>query len=159
MPAATTASALGASRSIHSGGDRLAGLGVGAECRPVAVAIDLLVGDRAFDHQHEVRQLAARRPVKGLHEVVADVIGKHRVVQMHLGQPRNGAEHHIFDTGLGGRGDRHRVAVAAEPAGDPKDMDLADPRLVFRHPAGLGLHSFAIAVRSDFGVHVSLPAI
>ena len=45
-----------------AGGDRLAGLRVGAQGGPVAFALDLLVGDRALDDQDEGVEPALRRP-------------------------------------------------------------------------------------------------
>ena len=45
----------------RGGRDRLPGLGVHAEPGPVAVAVDLLVRDRALEHEHERIELAARR--------------------------------------------------------------------------------------------------
>ena len=41
-----------------AGGDRLPGLLVGAERRPVALRLDLLVRDRAFHDEHERIELA-----------------------------------------------------------------------------------------------------
>ena len=49
-----------------------------------------------------------------------------RIVEVHLGYPRHGAEHDVLDAGLSGRGHRNRVAVAAEAGGDPQDVDLGE---------------------------------
>ena len=48
------------------GGDRLAGLRVDADAGPVALAVDLLVRDRALDDQHERIELALLGVVPGL---------------------------------------------------------------------------------------------
>ena len=85
MPIATTPTAFGASRSIHSVvRDRLSGRLVGAHRRPVALALDLLVGDRAFDDQHERIELPCRGLVEELQELFAVLVGEHRVVQVHF---------------------------------------------------------------------------
>ena len=76
-------------------GHRLAGVGVVAEPRPVAVAVDLLVGDRALDDEHERIELAA----VGLEEPLQEVVGAavrpalevdQRPVDGDLGQARAG---------------------------------------------------------------------
>ena len=125
VPHATTASALGASRSIHSlvviGWP---GVGIGSQRSPVAFVLDLLVRNRAFHHQHEGIELPFFRLIPVLHEVVAVFVGEHRIVQVHFGQAGDCAQQHIFDAGLGGRGDRDGISVAAESGGDPDDVNL-----------------------------------
>src|SRR3984885_744494 len=86
--------------------DWLTGFGVGADCSPVALFLDLFVGDRALDHQNERLELSFRRLIVKLHEVVADFIGKDGIMQVDLWKPWNGPEHDIFDARLH-RG-RHR---------------------------------------------------
>ena len=73
----------------RAGRDRLAGRPVDAERGPVAVAVDLLVGDRALEHEHERVEPAARRVVPRLHEVLAGLVGEHRVVDDDPGHPRD----------------------------------------------------------------------
>ena len=115
-----------------AGGDRLAGLLVGAERGPVALFLDLLVGDRAFDDQDERVEPALLGLVPELHELVAVLVGEHGVVQVDLGQPGNRPQDDVFDAGLRGGGDRDRVAVAAQPGRDPEDVHLLDGRRPLR---------------------------
>ena len=142
---------------------------------PVAFALDLLVGDRALDDQHERVEPALLGLVPGLHELVAVLVGQHRVVQVDLGQPGDRSQDHVLDARLGGGGDRDRVAVAAQPGRDPEDVHLLDGgcplrfssvgncrfghgplsflagSLLARHgPAALGLHQYSVKIaRSD----------
>ena len=111
-----------------AGGHRLAGRRVVAEPAPVALVVQLLVGDRALDHQHERLELAA----VGLEEPLEEVVGAagraalevdQRPVHRHLRQPGKGAEGDLLDAGLGGRGQRDGVTVAAEPGVDPQHVD------------------------------------
>jgi hypothetical protein len=111
---------------------RLAGDQIVAEPAPEAVAVDLLVRDRALDDEHERLQLAGGRLAERGQEVLAGLVGQHLVVEVHLGDPGDHAEDDVLDAGLGGGGDRHRVAVAAHSLGDPEDVQL--------------LHAFALAV-------------
>ena len=106
--------------------DRLAGRLVGADRRPVALALDLLVGDRALDDEHERVEPPFGRVMKELEELVAVLVGEHGVVQVDLRQPGNGAQDDVLDARLRGGGDRHRVAVAAQAGRDPEDVDLGD---------------------------------
>ena len=129
MPAATTASAFGASRSIHSHvvigwPVRL----VRAQGRPVALGLDLLVGDRALDDQDERIEASFLGLIPELHELVAVLVGEHRVVEVDLGQPGNRPHQHVLDAGLRGGGDRHRVAVTAQAGRDPQDVEFLDGR-------------------------------
>ncbi len=128
------------------GGDRLPRRRVGADRRPVAavVRVELLVGDRSLDDQHERVELTTRGGEPRLEEVVAVVVGEHRVVQVDGGQTRDRTEQDVLDAGLGRRGDRDGVTVAAEPGGDPHDVDVLDGRLLLCLPSvrrGLGHHS------------------
>ena len=145
---ATTASALGASRSIHS--VVLIGwpdFGIGAHRGPVALFLDALVGDGSLHHQHERIELALLRLVPGFEEGVAGLEREHRIMQMDLGQAGDRAEEHVFDARLGGGGDGHRVAVTAEAGGEPQDVDVRNRR-GFLGDAPVGRHG---SHRSSFG--------
>ena len=88
-----------------------------------------------------------------LHEIVADFVGQHGVVEMDLRQPGDGAEQHVLDAGLGGGGDGDGVAVASQAGGDPQDVDVGDGGRLLGHPA-VGLSSVMIApllLRSSAG--------
>ena len=109
--------------------DRLAGGLVVAERRPVALAVDLLVRDRALDHEHErERQPRRARPRRNgvRNSSPPSVVGEHLVVQVDLRQPGDGAEQDVLDARLPGRRHRDRVTVAAHPLRDPEDVDLLD---------------------------------
>ena len=111
-----------------AGGHRLAGRRVVAEAAPVALVLDLLVGDRALDDQHERLELAAVGLEEPLEEVVGAAVGAalevdQRPVHGDLRQPGQGAEGDLLDAGLGGRGEGHGVAVAAEAGVDPQHVD------------------------------------
>src|SRR5207302_2481884 len=58
--------------------------------------------------------------------------GKHWIMQVDLGQPGNGAEQHVLDAGKPGVRDGDRIAVAAQPSGDPEDVDLLHGRWSMR---------------------------
>ena len=77
--------------------DRLAGVGIGPHRRPITFGLDLLVRHRAFQDEHERLELARGGVEPILHEVVADFIGEHRIVQMHFGQAGNVAHDHVLD--------------------------------------------------------------
>ena len=64
----------------RAGGDRLARIRVEAERRPVPIAADLLVRDRALEHQDERVELACRGVEPRPHEVLAGLVGQQRVV-------------------------------------------------------------------------------
>ena len=134
MPAATTANALRASRSIQS--QSVIGwpvVGVVAHRRPVAFVLDVLVGDRPLDDQDERGvEPALGGVVPDLEELVAASIGQHAVVQVDLGQAGDGPHDDVLDARLGGGGDGDGVAVAAQPVRDPEDVDLLDGRLLLR---------------------------
>jgi hypothetical protein len=113
---ATTASALGASRSIHS--LVVMGWPVVADrfpARPVAFLLDLLVGNRAFHHQHEGIQLALLAwyqyfmKSSPFHRRARDCAGA-------LWAGRECAQQNILDAGLRGGGDGNGIAVTAQPA-------------------------------------------
>lgn len=87
------------------GGDGLLGDGVGAERGPVTFLLDVFVRDRSFNDEHERFEPAFLGVVEKLHEVIADFISQHRIVQMDFWQTRNGAEQNIFDAWLSRRGD------------------------------------------------------
>ncbi len=88
------------------------------------------VGDGAFDDQHERVEFALLGLVQVLHEVVADLVGEHGIVQMNLGQARDRAQDDVLDAGLRRGGDRNRIAIATQACGDPHDMDIAHCGLV-----------------------------
>ena len=111
-----------------AGGHRLAGRRVVAEPAPVALVVQLLVGDGALDHQHERLQLAAVGLEEPLQEVVGAAVGPalevdQRPVHRDLGQAGQRAEGDLLDAGLGGRGQGDGVAVTAEPGVDPQHVD------------------------------------
>ena len=117
-------------------GDRLA-VRVDAEAAPVTVAVDLLVGDRALDDEHERVELAARGRVPGAQVVVADVVGEQRVVERDARLAGDGAAQQLLETRAGRGRERDRLAVAAESARQPEHVDdqplgLAVPREVDR---------------------------
>ena len=129
VPTATTAGGLGRQPvEPLAGGHRLAGRRVVAEPAPVALVVQLLVGDRPLDDQHERLELAA----VGLEEPLEEVVGAagraalevdQRPVHGDLGQARQGAERDLLDAGLGRGGQRDGVAVTAESGVDPQDVD------------------------------------
>src|ERR1700683_5271278 len=107
-------------------GDRLAGLGVGAERRPVSLLFDLLVGNRAFHYQDERLQLALFGLVPKLQEIVAIFIGEYRVVQMDARQSGDRAQQNVFNAWLRGGSNGNGIAVAAKTGGDPENMNIRD---------------------------------
>ena len=102
-----------------AGGDRLTGLGVDPERRPVALAVDAprwAPTPRA--RARTGRALPRPRPERA-HEVLAALVGEQRVVD---GQPRHPGQHavqQVLEAGAGGARHGHRVAVAAEARGQP----------------------------------------
>ena len=134
------------------GGNRLPGLGIGPKPRPVAFFLYLLVGNGAFDHQHERIQLSLLRHVPEFQEVVSVLVGQNGIVQVHLGQAGNCPQQNVFDTGLGCRGDRNRISVAAQPGGDPENVDFGDWRRFLRLPTvwnRFRCHSWTLLSRLD----------
>ena len=124
-----------------AGGHRLPGRRVVAEAAPVALGLDRLVRDRAFDHEHERVELAAVGLVPPLDEVVGAGLGAalevdQRPVHRDLGQSGQRAECDLLDARLRGGGEGDGVPVAAEPAVHPEDVD---DRLV-----GVGLRGVAL---------------
>ena len=88
----------------------------------------LLVGDRPLDDEDERLELAAVGLEEPLEEVVRAAVGAalevdQRPVDGDFRQPGQGAERDLLDAGLGGRGEGHGVAVAAEAGVDPEDVD------------------------------------
>ena len=84
MPQATTASAFGRQTiDPFVGGNRLAGVGIGSKSRPVALFLDLLVGNGALDHQDERIKFPLFGQVPVLEKIVAVLVSKDRIVQMH----------------------------------------------------------------------------
>ena len=91
VPAATTAQASGARRSIHS--QVVIGWPVARSTPdggPVSLGLVGLVGDRALDHEEERAQPARRGAIPDLQELVAVLVSQHRVVEVDLGQARDG---------------------------------------------------------------------
>ena len=103
------------------GEDRLSGGGIDAHPRPVPFAVDLLVGDRAFEHEDERVEVALRGVCERPQEVGAGLEREHRVVQHHRRHPGQSPAQEILEARAGRRRHRDRVAVAAQAAGDPKD--------------------------------------
>src|SRR5919198_2535315 len=106
--------------------DRLAGVVVGALRGPVAFILDLFVWDRAFDYENERVEFAALGLVEVLHEIIAHLVGEHRVVQVHLRQARDGSHDYVFNAWLLGVGHGDGITVAAKASGDPDDVDFVN---------------------------------
>ena len=136
-PRHSTTSAFGANRSSHSlvviGWSVV---GIVAEPAPVPLPLDGLVGNRPLDDQDERVELA---PV-GLEEPFDEIVRAadrtalevdEGPVHGDLRQPGQGAQGDLLDARLGGRGQGHGVAVAAESGVDPENVD---DRLVRRRP-------------------------
>ena len=106
MPQATTAKGFGR-QAVNPlvGGDGLTGLRIRSETRPVAFLLDLLVRDRAFDHQHERIELALFRLIPEFQEVISVFVGQDGIVQVHFGKSGNGSQQNVFDAGLSSCGD------------------------------------------------------
>ena len=122
VPQATTAQACGAKLiDPVAGGDRLAGARIGAEAGPVALGLVVFVGNRAFDHQDERRQVSGGGLVEGLQELVADFVREDRMVQPHLGHAGDRPAEDVFEAGLRGGRDGDRIAVASQAGGDPQE--------------------------------------
>src|SRR5438309_11852575 len=69
--------------------DGLARIGIGAESGPIALFLDLFIGNGAFHNENEGIKLSFFGQVPMLHKVVADFVGKHWVMQMNLGKTGN----------------------------------------------------------------------
>ena len=136
---------------------RLAGIGVVAEAGPVAVAVDLLVGDRALDDQHERLDLAAGTLEEPFEEVVGAAVRAalevdQRPVHGDLRQSRQSTERDLFDRRLGRRCQRNRIAVATEAGVDPQDVDDQFVRRGFRSGH---TRSFVHAASMGFGARTA----
>ena len=129
VPAATIAVALGASRSSHSlRRHRLPGRGIVAEPAPVALILDLLVGDRPFDDEHERFQFAAVGFEEPFEEVVlhlrsARTRNRSGANARRSWEGRERAERDLLDAGLGGGSQRHGITVTTQSGVDPKNVD------------------------------------
>src|SRR5580704_15283384 len=126
-----------------TGGDRLAGLWVGAQGSPVTYFLIVFVRDRPFYHQNEVFHLPFSGLMERLHIVVAVSQREEGIVQSYLWNPGNLPEENVFNTGLGGRGHGSGVPVAAQPGGDPQYIELGNHALLRgreRHPLLRGRH-------------------
>ena len=112
-----------------AGGDRLSGVEVVAEGRPVAaLGVQLLIRDGPFHHQHERLQLAAVRLAEPLEEVVGALLRAafevdQRPVHGDLGKSGKRPEGYLLDAWLGCRRQGHGITVATEPGIDPQDVD------------------------------------
>ena len=73
-------------------GDWLASVMIRPHGRPVALFLDLLVGNGAFDHKDERFEQALLSIVKKLHELVAILVSKHRIVKVNSGQTGYGTQ-------------------------------------------------------------------
>ncbi len=96
-----TARAFGARRSIQS--QVVIGWPVsriGTHSGPIAFALDLFVGDRAFHHEHKRIQPSLFCLVEELHKIVANFISEYRIVQMYFRETGNRPQENIFDAGL-----------------------------------------------------------
>ncbi len=82
------------------GRNRLAGFGIGSHRRPITLLLDFFIGNGAFDHQNKRIQLSGFRLIPEFHEIIADFVSQHRVVQMNLWKTGNGAQQHVFNAGL-----------------------------------------------------------
>ena len=98
------------------GGDGLAGLGIGAERRPVSLLLDLLVGDGAFHHEHERIQLPFSAMIPVLEEIISHFVRQHGIVQVYFGQPGNSSQQNIFNAGLSCCGDGNESPSQPRPA-------------------------------------------
>ena len=108
--------------------DRLAGGRVVAEAAPVTLVLDLLVRDRALDHQDERFEFATIRLAEPLEEVVLTTLWPaleidQRPVHSDLREPGQRTKGDLLDARLGRSGQRDRVPVATETGIDPQHMD------------------------------------
>ncbi len=106
----------------RAGGDRLARVRVDAHRRPVAIAADLLVGDRALEHEDERLEPAGGRVEPRAHELLPGLVGEQRVVDDHRRRAREAAPDQVLEARVARRRHRDRVAVAAEPARQPQHV-------------------------------------
>src|SRR5262249_55026102 len=82
-----------------------------------------LVWDRALDDEDERSELAPRGALERLEEAVADVVRQERVVQLHARDAGNRSQDQVLEAGVGGGGDRERVAVAGRAGGDAQGVN------------------------------------
>ena len=104
--------------------------------RPVAVAADLLVRDRALEHEDERLELAGGRLEPRAHELLPGLVGEQRVVDDHRRRPGKAAADQILEARVAGRGHRDRVAVAAEAARQPQHVHRMPSAATMRYPIG-----------------------
>ena len=102
----------------------------------MAVAVDLLVADRALDDQDEWVELTLLGVVPGPDEVVPGIECKQRVVNHHLRHAGDRPGDDVLQARAGGSRERHGLAVAAQASGRPQDVNA--PTLP--PCAGLGCH-------------------
>jgi hypothetical protein len=93
---------------------------------PVALFLVVLIRDRPFDYENEVLDLAFRRLMKWLQEVISVGQGEKGIVQVHFGNPGHGTHDNVFDARLGRSGHGNRIAVAAQSGGDPDNFDFRE---------------------------------
>ena len=104
-------------------GDRLIGSRRVAEARPVAFFLDIFVGDRSFDHEHERIEFAALGFEKRFEKFrAAEAILDQRPVKFDARQAGQRAERDLFDARLHRRSQRDGVTVAAEARRNPKNV-------------------------------------
>jgi hypothetical protein len=82
----------------------------------------LLVGfiwNRTLHHENERVRLSFRRAMEMSHKVFPDVGGEKSIMKIHLGNPGEGTQDDVLDTGLGGSRHGNGVPVATQARGDP----------------------------------------
>lgn len=113
VPAATTAQARPANRSIQS----VVRIGW-----PVSRSVPKAAQYPSFDDENERSKVAGRSAVKALEKLVAHLKGEERIVKIHFGDSGNRPEHQVFQAGLRCRGHGNRVPIAAETGRDPQHL-------------------------------------
>ena len=101
-------------------------MGICSERSPVTGFFVCFVGDGTFHDKNEWSQFSVRRIVEPLEEFITVLKGEDGIVEANFGNPGDGAEHEFFDTGLRGRGERDRVAIATEPRCEP-EISITSP--------------------------------
>jgi len=86
--------------------------------------VQLFIGDRAFDNEHERIEFAAFGFKERFQKFRAALtVIDERPVEAHLRQAGQRAERDLFDGRLHRRGKRDGIAVATQPRVDPEDVD------------------------------------
>jgi hypothetical protein len=107
-----------------TGSDRLASLRVGAEGRPIAFLLVVLVRNRTLDDQNKRTPFAFGGRTERSEKIVPILIGEKGIVKMYLWNPGQASEHNVFDARLGGSGHGNRIAVAPQSGGNPEDVNF-----------------------------------